>query len=143
MGQIVGDLLNVGGSSQTSTQTDNTLTPDITNPPISSSVAITWEGDGGNENTRPSSLSVTLYKMISSGEEEVQTVQLTSANNWQYEVENLPTYEVRGDGRKIRISYYWRIDEVPEEYSVSYTDGSNETGINLCISTIVIDDLDD
>ena len=46
---------------------------------------------------------------------------------------------IRPNGALMKIQYYYRLDEVPEGLSVSYSDGNNGTTINLYIGTMVID----
>ena len=83
--------------------------------------------------------------MMAAGEVEVapyRYIGLTADDNWTATATDLPVYEVRPDGRMIRIQYYWREDEVPEGYQVWYNDGAEGTVINNYIGTIIIEDLE-
>ena len=121
-------------------------TAKITNtydPRINFTVVKSWVGDNPAE--RPEEISVTLFAMMAAGEVEVapyRYIGLTADDNWTATATDLPVYEVRPDGRMIRIQYYWREDEVPEGYQVWYNDGAEGTVINNYIGTIIIEDLE-
>ena len=81
--------------------------------------------------------------MMAGGEIEVagyRYLGLTAGDDWTLTATNLPVFEVRPDGRMVRIQYYWREDEVPEGYGVWYNDGAEGTVINNYYDTIIIED---
>ena len=80
-------------------------------------------------------LTWTLYGMYSS---EQEVTYGTVGPNYMATV-SVPVYDIRPNGALMKIQYYYRLDEVPEGLSVSYSDGNNGTTINLYIGTMVID----
>ena len=73
---------------------------------------------------RPDSITVNLYR----GEEVIDTMELSEANNWKGIFEDLPKYDAQGDV----INYKVREENVPEGYKVSYrTSNTNKKLIGL------------
>ena len=74
----------------------------------------TWTDD--SESIRPKSVTAVLTK----NGEEFRTVELNEENNWQYKWENLSS------------EYKWKVIEkdVPENYTVTYTENDIKTGVN-------------
>ena len=112
-------------------------------PTLNFTAVKVWVGDDPAQ--RPDEISISLYAMMAGGEIEVpgyRYIGVTAGDGWSYTATNLPVYEVRPDGRMVRIQYYWREDGVPEGYEAGYADGAGGTTIFNTYNLIIIDDLE-
>jgi TQXA domain-containing protein len=89
----------------------------------------TWVGD--DENTRPTSVQMQLYKRVGGIESPVLkdgalvTFSATAANNWTYQFSNMPRYE-----NEEIIQYFVRELNVPDGYTAK-VDGMNITNTKI------------
>ena len=97
--------------------TQGVKTAAFTNKYETTSATVKKEWVDENSDRRPESLVVTL---VADGEATGQTVTLTSQNNWQDTIDNLPKYK-----NGVEIDYSWHESDMPPGYHLT---GSSENG---------------
>lgn len=82
---------------------------------IEKTVVKIWEDGNNQDNIRPNSIKVTLYKTVNEIKQKVEEKELNESNEWKYTWTNLDKYE---NGEEI---VYTVEESVPNHYTVEYS----------------------
>ncbi len=82
---------------------------------VSVSGSKTWQDDNNAAGTRPESITIRLH----AGGEEIETREVTAADDWAWDFENLPVYQ---DGQEIS---YTLTEDAVSNYDTAYTFGAD------------------
>ena len=118
--------------SNTTTGTVTTITNSHTPEEVEVTVVKSWIDDNNSKKTRPENNGVISVKLtLQADNVDKETVEVTEKDEWKHTFTGLPKY---ANGKEIKYRVVEKEENVPENYTVSYSD-------NLLTAINTVDDM--